>query len=59
MDDSITNYSSKTPDEIKEECLKRTEQEMNNPNFYVLRNANDTIVCMAHYTIYTDRTGKV
>lgn len=59
MDDSITNYSSKTPDEIKEECMKRTEQEMNNPNFYVLRNANDKIVCMAHYTIYTDRTGKV
>lgn len=59
MDDSITNYSSKTPDEIKEECMKRTEQEMSNPNFYVLRNANDKIVCMAHYTIYTDRTGKV
>ena len=59
MDDSITNYSSKTPDEIEEECMKRTEQEMNNPNFYVLRNVSDKIVCMAHYTIYTDRTGKV
>lgn len=59
MDDSITNYSSKTLEEIKEECMKRTEQEMSNPNFYVLRNANDKIVCMARYTIYTDRTGKV
>ncbi len=59
MDDSITNYSSKTPEEIKEECMKRTEQEMSNPNFYVLRNANDKIVCMTRYTIYSDRTGKV
>lgn len=59
MDNSITNYSSKTPDEIKEDCMKRTEQEMSNPNFYVLRNANDKIVCMARFTIYKDRTGKV
>lgn len=59
MDDSVTNYSTKSLDEIKKECSDRAEEEMNNPNFYVLRNPSNKIVCMAHYTIYTDWTGKV
>lgn len=59
MDDSVTNYSTKSLDEIKKECSDRAEEEMNNPNFYVLRNSSNKIDCMAHYTIYTDWTSKV
>ena len=56
VDDSVTNYSSKSIDQIKKECSEEAEEEMNNPNFYVLRNKNNKIVCMAHYRINKNGT---
>ena len=51
VDDSVTNYSTKSPEQIKKECSEAAEEEMNNPNFYVLRNKDNKIVCMAHFRI--------
>ena len=58
MDDSVTNFSQKTKDEIDAYCRKRAGEEMANENFYVLRNANWKIVSIANYNIYTEETGK-
>lgn len=57
VDDSVTNYSSKSPEQIKKECSEVAEEEMNNPNFYVLRNKDNKIVCMAHFRINKNWTG--
>jgi predicted GNAT family acetyltransferase len=58
MDDSITKFSQKTEEEKNVYCLKRTEEEMMNENFYVLRNSQGKIVCIAHYKINADGTAK-
>jgi len=57
IDDSVTNFSSKSIEEIKKECTEKAEEEMNNPNFYVLRNKDNKIVCMARYRISKNWTG--
>lgn len=59
QDDHVSHYSSKTDDQIKAECLQSAEKEINDENFYVLRNSNNKIVCMAHYRINDNWTGKV
>lgn len=59
QDDHVSHYSSKTPEQIKRECLEAAEEEINSGTFYVLRNSSDKIVCMAHYKITTDWIGKV
>jgi len=59
QDDHVSHYSSKTAEQIKAECLQAAENEINDKNFYVLRNSNNKIVCMAHYRINSNWTGKV
>ena len=59
QDDHVSHYSSKTAEQIKAECLQAAEYEINNKNFYVLRNNDNKIVCMAHYKINQNWTGKV
>jgi vacuolar-type H+-ATPase subunit H len=51
QDDHVSHYSSKTEEQIKTECLQSAEKEINDENFYVLRNSNNKIVSMAHYRI--------
>ena len=59
QDDHVSHYSSKTDEQIKAECLQAAENEINDENFYVLRNSDNKIVCMAHYRINSNWTGKV
>lgn len=59
QDDSVTKYSMKTEEEKRKECNEAMEKEIDNPNFYVLRNSDNKIVCMAHYTDYPDGTSRV
>ena len=59
QDDHVSHYSSKTAEQIKAECLESAEAEINSRTFYVLRNKDNKIVCMAHYKISQNSTGKV
>lgn len=59
QDDHVSHYSSKTDEQIKAECLQAAENEINDDNFYVLRNGDNKIVCMAHYRINSNWIGKV
>ena len=59
QDDHVSHYSSKTAEQIKAECLQAAEAEINDENFYVLRNKDNKIVSMAHYRINQNWTGKV
>ena len=57
--DHVSHYSSKTVEQIERECLGAAEGEINSGTFYVLRNSDNKIVCMAHYKINKDWIGKV
>lgn len=48
QDDSVTHSRWKTEEDLKNECLKEAEKEINSGDFYVLRNRNNKIVCMGH-----------
>ena len=48
QDDSVTHVNWKRKEELKNECIKKAEIEMNSGNLYVLRNKDNKIVCMAH-----------
>ena len=58
MDDSVSNFKNTSLVEAKQQCLERADEELNNENFYVLRNSNGKIVCMGHYQLAKDGTGK-
>ena len=58
MDDSVSNYKSAPLEEVTQKCFERAEEELNNENFYVLRNSSGKIVCMGHYQLFKDGTGK-
>ena len=58
MDESVSNFKTTPLAEVKQQCLERAQEELNNENFYVLRNSNGKIVCMGHYQLAKDGTGK-
>ena len=60
MDKSVFNPENyKSKEDYRQECLIQADEEINSDKFFVLRNPQGKIVCMAHYTINNDWTAKV
>ena len=59
MDESVRSNRPTTEEELKQYYLEEADKEIDSDEFFVLRNAQDKIVCMAHYKTSTDGTAKL